>query len=291
MSVLLLGAGNDPVLQGVAEALRRRGVAPRIGPWSAELRPAELRRWQADISAVLVRPTGAEAGRDAVAEHALQSWLDLTPALVLNRPSATAICASKPAQLRRLQRWGWEVPPTLVTTSAAEALAFRERHGEVIVKAVGSSRSRVRRFEGEDDPRLALLSWCPTQFQRRIAGVDHRVHVVGERIFGCRIESEAVDYRLPPSGCAAPRLVAQPLPEEVAERCRDTCRRMGLALAGIDLRLTPDGRWVIFEVNAMPGFTVFEVEGEAPISTAVAELLAGQGGGSAAEQALDRVLK
>ncbi len=282
MSVLLLGGVNDPVLVAVAEALRRRGVAPRIGPWSAELRPAQLRRWQAEIRAVLVRPTGAEAGLDAVAEHALQSWLDLTPALVLNRPSAAAICASKPAQLRWLRRWGWEVPPTLVTTSAAEALAFRERHGEVIVKAVGSSRSRVRRFEGENDPRLALLSWCPTQFQRRIAGVDHRVHVVGERIFGCRIESEAVDYRLPTSGCAAPRLVAQTMPEEVAERCRDTCRRMGLALAGIDLRLTPDGRWVIFEVNAMPGFTVFETEGKAPISAAVAELLAGQDGGSAA---------
>ncbi|PSB37842.1 ATP-grasp domain-containing protein [Aphanothece minutissima] len=280
MSVLLLGAVNDPVLQGVAEALRRRGVAPRIGPWSAGLRPAELRRWQAEISAVLVRPTGAAAGLDPVAEHALQSWLDLTPALVLNRPAAAAICASKPAQLRWLRRWGWEVPPTLVTTSAEEALAFRERHGEVIVKAVGSSRSRVRRFDGEHDPRLALLSWCPTQFQRRIVGVDHRVHVVGERVFGCRIESEAVDYRLPASGCAAPRLMPQPLPEEVAQRCRHTCRQMGLGLAGIDLRLTPDGRWVIFEVNAMPGFTVFETgtegAGEAPISDAVAELLTAQ---------------
>jgi glutathione synthase/RimK-type ligase-like ATP-grasp enzyme len=249
-------------------------VAPRIGPWGAELRPAQLRRWQAEIGAVLVRPTGAQAGLDAASEHALQSWLDLTPALVLNRPSAAALCGSKPAQLRWLRRWGWEVPPTLVTTSAAEALAFHERHGEVIVKAVGSSRSRVRRFEGRNDPRLALLSWCPTQFQRRIAGIDHRVHVVGDRIFGCRIESEAVDYRLPQDGCAPPRLVAQDLPDAVAERCRDTCRRMGLTLAGIDLRHTPDGRWVIFEVNAMPGFTVFEADGEAPICGAVAELLA-----------------
>lgn len=262
MSVLLLGAENDPVLRAVAEALRRRGGAPpRFWPWDAE------------VSAVLVRPTGAAADLDAGAERALQSWLDLTPALVLNRPSAAAICGSKPAQLRWLRRWGWEVPPTLVTTSATEALAFRERHGEVIVKAVGSSRSRVSLFAGENDPRLALLPWCPTQFQRRIAGVDHRVHVVGDQVFGCRIASEAVDYRLPTPGGAAPRLVAQPLPEAVADRCRDTCRRLGLALAGLDLRLTPDGRWVIFEVNPMPGFTVFERDGEAPISAAVAELL------------------
>jgi glutathione synthase/RimK-type ligase-like ATP-grasp enzyme len=276
MSVLLLGALDDPVLRRVAEALRRLGVAARIGLSGSGLDPAEFDVWRAEISAVLVRPTGTEAGLNGVEEHALQSWLDLTPALVLNRPSASAICASKPAQLRWLRRWGWEVPPTLVTTSDTEALAFRVRHGEVIVKAVSSTRNRVRRFEGKNDQRLALLSWCPTQFQRRIAGIDHRVHVVGERIFCCLIESEAVDYRQTLWEGTAPKLVLASLPEEVKQRCRHTCRRMGLKLAGIDLRLTPDGRWVIFEVNAMPGFTVFEAEGEAPISAAVAELLARQ---------------
>lgn len=276
MSVLLLGTLDDPVLSRVAQALRRLGVAARIGPSASGFDPAEFDWWRAEISAVLVRPTVTEAGLNGVQEHALQSWLDLTPALVLNRPSAAAICASKPAQLRWLRRWGWEVPPTLVTTSDAEALAFRFRHGEVIVKAVSSTRNRVRRFDGENDQRLSLLTWCPTQFQRRIAGIDYRVHVVGERIFCCRIESEAVDYRQTLWEDTATKLVPASLPDEVAQRCQHTCRRMGLKLAGIDLRLTPDGRWVIFEVNAMPGFTVFEAEGEAPISVEVAELLAQQ---------------
>lgn len=276
MSVLLLGTLDDPVLSSVAQALRRLGVAARFGPSASGFDPAEFDWWRAEISAVLLRPTGTEAGLNGVQEHALQSWLDLTPALVLNRPSAAAICASKPAQLRWLRRWGWEVPPTLVTTSDAEALAFRLRHGEVIMKAVSSTRNRVRRFDGENDQRLSLLTWCPTQFQRRIAGIDYRVHVVGERIFCCRIESEAVDYRQTLWEDTATKLVPASLPDEVAQRCQHTCRRMGLKLAGIDLRLTPDGRWVIFEVNAMPCFTVFEAEGEAPISVEVAELLAQQ---------------
>lgn len=276
MSVLLLGTEQDPPIRRVARALRRRGVTAHIGPWPEGMDPAELRQWQAQISAVLVRPTGPEADLDSTAEYGLQCWLDLTPALVINRPAAAALCASKPAQLRRLRAWGWSVPSTLITTSAEAALAFQQRHGDVIVKAISSTRSRVSRFLGDRDGRLDLLGWCPTQFQKRIIGVDHRIHVVGEQIFCTRIESEAIDYRVPEPGSPPPRMVFQSLPEPLAARCRHTCRQMGLELAGIDLRRTPDGRWVILEVNAMPGFTVFEDEHEAPISAAVAELLARQ---------------
>jgi len=273
MSVLLLGTSQDPILCAVLSVLLRRSVETRIGSWPAGIGVSELSDWQSDIDAVLVRPTGSEACLTDKSEHELQTWLDLTPAMVLNRPSAASICASKPAQLRLLQDWGWDVPATLVTTSISEVLAFRERHGEVIVKGISSVRNRVRLFEGTNDPRLALLHWCPTQFQQRIAGTDYRVHVVGDQIFCCRIESSAVDYRSPEPGTTESRLMQHALPDWVADRCRLTCRKMGLGLAGIDLRCTPDDRWVIFEVNAMPGFTVFETKDDAPISEAVAELL------------------
>jgi len=50
---------------------------------------------------------------------------------------------------------------------------------------------------------------------------------------------------------------------------------MGLAFAGIDLRLTPDGDWYCFEVNPSPGFSYFQFESGQPIDEAVARLLAG----------------
>jgi glutathione synthase/RimK-type ligase-like ATP-grasp enzyme len=273
VSILLLGTEQDPPIRRVADALRRLGVAIHLGPWSAGVGPQQLHRWQVEITAVLVRPTGVEAGIDAAGEYALQCWLDLTPALVLNRPSAAAFCSSKPAQLKLLQHLGWEVPPTLITNSEAAALDFHRRYGDVIVKAISSTRNRVRQFEGKRDPRLHFLRWCPTQFQKRIVGVDHRVHVVGDRIFCCRIESDDVDYRWPGFDELMPLRVQETLPKAQADLCRQTCKELGLGLAGIDLRRTSDDRWVIFEVNAMPGFTVFESNNDPLISVAVAELL------------------
>ncbi len=48
---------------------------------------------------------------------------------------------------------------------------------------------------------------------------------------------------------------------------------MGLLVAGIDLRLTPDDEWYCFEVNPSPGFTFYEDAGGQPIAAAIAGLL------------------
>ena len=45
-------------------------------------------------------------------------------------------------------------------------------------------------------------------------------------------------------------------------------------LAGIDLRLTDDGRWFCFEVNPSPGFTYYEQATGQPIARSIARLLA-----------------
>jgi ABC-type amino acid transport system permease subunit len=50
---------------------------------------------------------------------------------------------------------------------------------------------------------------------------------------------------------------------------------LGLAFAGIDLRLTPEGEWYCFEANPSPAFTYYEAASGQPIADAVAALLAG----------------
>jgi D-alanine-D-alanine ligase-like ATP-grasp enzyme len=47
-----------------------------------------------------------------------------------------------------------------------------------------------------------------------------------------------------------------------------------LSVAGIDLRKTPEGEWVCFEVNTSPAFTYYEEATGQPIAHAIAELLA-----------------
>jgi D-alanine-D-alanine ligase-like ATP-grasp enzyme len=102
-----------------------------------------------------------------------------------------------------------------------------------------------------------------------VPGREHRVHVVGERIFACEIVSDADDYRYAETPV---ELRSCSLPVEVAERCQRLAAHLGLAVAGIDLRLTPDGEWYCFEVNPAPGFPFYE-RASGPIGDAIAELL------------------
>jgi glutathione synthase/RimK-type ligase-like ATP-grasp enzyme len=206
-------------------------------------------------------------------DRGLWSWADVTRALVLNRSSLMASNSSKPLQTRLLAALGFEIPATLVTSDAEEARAFIASHDAVIYKSISATRSIVRRLERGREIEAKDLAACPAQFQSYAAGVDVRVHVVGERIFACEARSEADDYRYSEREGLSTRIEASELPAEIAERCRRASAALGLPLCGIDLRHTPDGRWVAFEVNPSPGFTFFSSETGAPIARAIAELL------------------
>jgi len=61
---------------------------------------------------------------------------------------------------------------------------------------------------------------------------------------------------------------------DLADRCRAMAAGMHLAVAGIDLRRTPDERWICFEVNPSPAFSYYEQATGQPIAQAIAQLLA-----------------
>jgi hypothetical protein len=240
----------------------------------------------AAITAVYLRPYDhrqlpvvAREGPDSSAwRHALavgytmMSWSNIAPALVVNRPQATAANGSKPYQLRQISSLGFEVPDTLVTTDPDAARDFWQRHGSVIYKSVSGTRSVVSRLRPEHTERLANVTFCPTQFQRYVPGMDHRVHVVGREVFASEVNSDADDYRYPERHEVEVR--ACRLPDTVEDRCRLAAATLNLPVAGIDLRRTPEGDWYCFEVNPSPAFTYYESRTGQPIGKAIARLLA-----------------
>jgi glutathione synthase/RimK-type ligase-like ATP-grasp enzyme len=241
----------------------------------------------AAITAAYVRPYDswrigavARAGRDSPEDRhalsfddALWLWAELTPALVVNRPSAMASNSSKPYQAETIRAHGFGVPPTLITTDPAAARAFHDRHGIVVYKSISGTRSIVARLDADDDARLEDVAWCPTQFQRYVPGSDHRVHVVGGEVFCTRIESEADDYRYGARQGVEVSLTPAELPTDCARRCRELAAALGFVVAGLDLRLTPAGDWYCFEVNPSPAFAYYDRHGQG-IGAAVACLLA-----------------
>jgi hypothetical protein len=221
-------------------------------------------------------PDDSPARRHCNALHdTLVRWTEIAPARVVNRIAPMGSNSSKPYQAQLIRQYGFEVPASLITTDPHQVLAFREQHGKIIYKSISGVRSIVQTFDDGDLGRLAALRWCPTQFQQYVPGTDVRVHVVDDEVYATRIESEAVDYRYAKTQVGeAARLSAMTLPDDVAQRCVDLTRGLGLVFSGIDLKFTPDGRVFCFEVNPCPGFSFFELNSGQPIALAVARHLA-----------------
>lgn len=206
------------------------------------------------------------------AHMALATYLDLTDAMVINRSAAMGSNRSKPYQIALIRAMGFDVPPTLVTNNPDRVHAFQARYGRVIFKSASAVRSIVTELDEAAKSRLGAIRVCPVQFQALVPGVDIRVHVVGAKVFATACTSGVIDYRY--SGGEA---VLEPfdLPDQIAQRCIRTAQALDLPVAGIDLKLRPDGGWTCFEVNPSPGFSWFEHATGQPISDEIAALLIG----------------
>ncbi|WOJ90430.1 ATP-grasp domain-containing protein [Methylocapsa polymorpha] len=297
--ILLWGVAEDSPLMATRAALLGRGAevffldqrrvhetlidlrARAVG----EIRLGDDRCDLSSVKAVYLRcgesrllTSGADkdsalAGHARAVDEAVSAFLDATPALVVNAFEAMATNSSKPYQLDLIRAQGFAVPDTLVTTDPAAVRDFLAGHGELIYKSVSSVRSIVKRLKPDDWDRLSDIVWCPTQFQQYVRGRDYRVHVIGKAVFCSEVVSDADDYRYAGREGEGVDLYASALPGEVEERCRALVTSLGLAAAGVDLRLTPSGEWVCFEVNPSPAFTYYEAATNQPMTHAMANLL------------------
>ena len=206
-------------------------------------------------------------------EAALICWAEITPAFIINRPKIIASNSSKPYQATRIRDFGFLIPETLVTTDPEAVQEFWEKHGSLIYKSVSASRSVVARLTSEQLNNLQNIAWCPTQFQQYIPGNDYRVHVVGDEVFACEIVCDADDYRFAFAQEDRVELRAFDLPDELTRRCQDLAAGLGMAVAGIDLRRTPEGKWYCFEVNPVAGFAYYQGPCNHHIDDAIARLL------------------
>jgi len=221
-------------------------------------------------------PAGSPKRLSCRALHdTLMRWCEIAPTRVVNRTAPMGSNSSKPYQAQLIQKYGFEVPETLVTNEADLVREFRRRHKAVIYKSLSGVRSIVQTMTDEDDERLELIRWCPTQFQEFVEGTNIRVHTIGERVFATSVSTEATDYRYAyrQVGDAA-ELTEFELSDELQEKCVNLTRGLGLAFAGIDLKITPDDRVFCFEVNPSPAYSYYQAHTGQPIARALAEYLA-----------------
>lgn len=277
---LALSMAFDP--GGRRFALRRRNGDRELD--LAEVTAVWWRRPQPfGLSPALADPA---ARRFAVSEAmtAFQGLYQSLDALWINDPTRDSVASHKPYQLTLAQDIGLEIPPTLMTNDEDAARAFWRAHaGEVIHKqflALPDTWRETRRLRDGDERIAPAVAHAPVIFQRHVpASADLRVIVVGEHLFAAATDVSRSAYPQDVRMNLDARYEEHVLPDHVARQLRALMERLGLVYGAIDLRLTPDGRYVFLEINPAGQFLYIEYATGQPITAALAKALRdGRGG-------------
>jgi glutathione synthase/RimK-type ligase-like ATP-grasp enzyme len=206
-------------------------------------------------------------------DELMYTWLELTEAFIINKLEDMASNSSKPYQTELIRQTGMKIPKTLITTDTEELKKFHKRYKNIIYKSVSGIRSIVSKLDKKDYDRLENLKWCPTQFQEHINGIDYRVHVVGEKVFACKIQTDTDDYRYASRQGGSTQISSATLPEHIIKKTLEISKVLNLPVVGIDLRKNDKDQWYCFEANPSPGFSYYEAHTGMPIANAIAKLL------------------
>jgi glutathione synthase/RimK-type ligase-like ATP-grasp enzyme len=196
----------------------------------------------------------------------------------LNDPARDAVAGHKSFQLALAQRIGLEIPVTLITNSVEEAQAFWRAHeGEVIYKqfiGLPGSWRETRRLCRNDEMQAEAIAHAPVIFQRHVpATADIRVTAVGGVLFAAAADVRHGEYPQDVRMNLDVKYEAHDLPAEVTHKIAILMKTLGLVYGAIDLRLTPEGRYVFLEINPAGQFLYIEEATGQPIAATLARTL------------------
>jgi glutathione synthase/RimK-type ligase-like ATP-grasp enzyme len=218
-----------------------------------------------DLSPVL---SSSDAIRWQKMLAAISAWLEVIPAVVVNRPTAGSDNGSKPLHESILSGFGFTVAESITTSEISDIMGFSSRF-PIILKAIAGARG-TSRLVGRIDFNTFDRRSGPVHLQRFVRGDDLRVHVVGKTVIAERITSTAVDYR---SAAAENVFRAATLSEDLRTTLISTTRRLGLEFAGWDFKVDDRDHMICLEVNPMPGYSVYDKRCDGAITKALIEHL------------------
>jgi hypothetical protein len=172
---------------------------------------------------------------------------------------ATVRASDKLGQLRAAQSCGFRIPETLVSQSRVEVIEFfRQLGGKVIVKPIVGVRGPLLLTRHLDDPSKldpTAFQVCPGLYQEFIPGTRHiRLNCFGTRSYAASIDTNDLDWR---PNLNVP-IQAWPVPEVLHTKVRRVLDLLGLEMGIVDLKETPEGELVWFEVNPQGQFLFLE---------------------------------
>lgn len=288
LRMALLGEPTGWHLGRLAAAIRGRGHEARAVRWNelaAEVGGsvrADGERFlpdsisQADCVVVRGMPTGAL--EDVIFRMDVLGRLARRGTAIVNSPRALEVAIDKYLSLARMQEAGIAVPRTIVAQDAAGIeQAWHDLGRIAVVKPLFGSRGRgIERLTTPADlapyleaarlraanpalNRSPALSGPPAAcyLQEFVPhdGWDARIFLIGDDALAMRRVS-ADDWRLNVSRGAR----AEPWtpPDDWIALARRAADAVGATIAGVDILPAADGRLMVLEVNAVPGWRGLE---------------------------------
>lgn len=213
------------------------------------------------------------------AATAFQGMWQSSRALWVNNILRDAAAAHKPWQLALAKQVGLAVPDTLITNDPDEARRFWAANpGQVIFKPFTASLHswrETRMLKPEEEGMADAVRLAPVIFQKYVSGTDLRITAIGDRLFPAEADASAGEYQVDVRLNTNLKYKEHQLPPGVAEKLLALMRRLGLEYGAIDMRRTPEGEYVFFEVNPAGQFLYVEMATGMPIAAALAQHLAG----------------
>jgi glutathione synthase/RimK-type ligase-like ATP-grasp enzyme len=214
------------------------------------------------------------------AQEALSGLWHALDAFWVNDPARDHVAHRKAYQLKAAHDVGLTIPVTLITNDPDEARRFVDARGyrTVVYKSFSATEQEWRetRLLRQDElPLLDNVRYTPVIFQEYVDAVyDVRVTMVGDEVFAAAIHSQeteyAVDFRMDDANA---RIEPISLPERVEDLLRELMSALGLHYGAIDMRRTPDDRFLFLEINPAGQWLFVEQASGQPITAALAELL------------------
>jgi RimK family alpha-L-glutamate ligase len=267
--IVVLASGNGWHVQDLKRAGEALGVCVEVVPFPNLTGllgdgPPRLAAGSIDLTradGVLVRMMPPGTLEQVVFRMDALHRLQALGVPVLNPPAAIEAAVDKYLALARLDAAGLPVPRTWVGESAAEALrAFEQLGGDVVIKplfgAEGRGLLRVTEIELARRALHTLERLGAVLYVQQFVphpGYDYRVFVLGDRVLGAiRRVGSGDDWRTNVAcGASAEAWMIDPATEQLALHAASA---VGARTAGVDLLPDRNGRLLVTEVNAVPGW-------------------------------------
>ena len=204
--------------------------------------------------------------------------------------------ASKMLQIKTAVDAGFRIPRTCFANNKQDCMQHLDSIKDVVLKQIESEfvwdeengvqwnffaqKTDIEDLANAPDEAFSQTVSFAQEYVEK--AFELRVTVVGDKLFACRIDSQAqdddtgkIDWR---QGYGhGIRWSRFDLPEDIAEKCLAFLKKMNLNFGCFDFIVTPSGEYVFLECNPNGQWLWVEIETGLPISEAIAGWLAEKG--------------